>query len=90
MNLINIAHAGVISEAPSLTSIGMNVLNFLLSAFGIVAIIILALSGAMYFFSAGNEERAKKAKQSTRYAVVGILLAMSGLIIVKFLGQFII
>jgi flagellar basal body-associated protein FliL len=89
MGLINIAQADVISDAPSLATIGMNVLNFLLSVFGIVAIIMLALSGVMYFFSTGNEEQAKKAKQSTKYAVIGVLLTMSGLIIVKLLAQFI-
>ncbi len=88
MEFINIAHAGVISDAPSLASAGMKILNFLLSVFGIVAIIMLVVSGVTYFFSAGNEEMNKKAKRATTYAIVGIILAMSGMIIVRMISQF--
>ncbi len=83
MGIINIAQAGVISDAPSLSSAGINFLNFLLSVFGIIAIIMLVVSGIIYFFSAGNEELNKKAKRATTYAIVGIILASSGMIIVR-------
>ncbi len=88
MGFVNIARADVISDAPSLASLGMNVLNFLLSVFGIVAIIMLLVSGGIYFFSAGNEETNKKAKKSALYSVAGVVLAMGALVIVKLIGQF--
>ena len=50
MEFINIAHAGVITDAPTLASSGMKILNFLLSVFGIIAIIMAVVSGMLYFF----------------------------------------
>jgi hypothetical protein len=88
IDIINIAHAGVISDAPTLKSISMNILSFLLSVAGIVAIIALVVSGAMYFFSAGDENRIQIAKRSAKYAIVGIILAMGGMILIKAAGQF--
>jgi hypothetical protein len=88
MNFISIAHAGVIADAPSFQKIGTNVLNFLLSTFGIIAIIALVISGMLYFFSAGDEKRMETAKQSAKYSVLGIIIAMGGMILVKMIGQF--
>jgi len=85
---INIAHAGVITDAPTFKDIGTNILFFLLSVAGIIAIITLVVSGVLYFFSAGDEKRMQTAKQSAKYAIVGIILAMGGMIIVKLIGGF--
>lgn len=82
-HLIEIAHAGAISDATSFKDILANTLNFLLSIVGIIAIIMLAISGALYFFSAGDEKKMQIAKDSTKYAVIGIVMALSGLIIIK-------
>ncbi len=88
MEFINIAHAGVITDAPTLASSGMKILNFLLSVFGIIAIIMAVVSGMLYFFSAGDEEVNKKAKKSVVYSVIGVVLAMAALVVVKVVGQF--
>ena len=88
MNFINVAHAGVISDAPTFQQIGSNILFFLLSIVGIIAIIALLVSGAMYFFSAGNETRMETAKNSVKYAILGIVIAMGGMIIIKLVGGF--
>lgn len=87
IHLISIAHAGVITEAPTLREAGMNILNFFLSVVGILAIISLVVSGIIYFFSAGDENRMQTAKRSVKYSVLGILLAMSGFIIIRFMGM---
>jgi hypothetical protein len=88
MELINIAHAGIISDAPSLQSIVIRILNFLLSVAGIIAIISLVISGLLYFFSAGNETRMERAKKSAQYSVIGITVVISAMVVVRFLGQF--
>ena len=85
---INIAHAGVISDAPTFEQIGMNILNFLLSVAGIIAIIALVLSGIMYFFSAGDERRMEVAKKSALYAILGIILIMGSMVLIKLIGGF--
>lgn len=88
LHIINISHAGVISDAPTFQQVGMNVLNFLLSILGIVAIIALVLSGIIYFFSAGDERRMEVAKKSAKYAIVGIVLALGSIVLIKTIGGF--
>ncbi|MDD5396960.1 MAG: hypothetical protein PHW24_02765 [Candidatus Moranbacteria bacterium] len=88
MHIINIAHAGVISDAPSVSHIGINVLFFLLSVAGIVAIISLVLAGVKYFLAIGDEKVMESAKRSATYASWGILLAMGSMILIRFMGQF--
>jgi len=86
--IIEIAQAGVISDAPTFKEISVNVLNFLLSIVGIIAIIMLVVSGILYFFSAGDEKRMQIAKSSARYAVIGVILALSGIIVIRTIGVF--
>jgi heme/copper-type cytochrome/quinol oxidase subunit 2 len=88
IHFINIAHAGVISDAPTLGQVGLNILNFLLSIAGIIAIIALVISGMIYFFSAGNERRTEVAKKSATYAIVGIVLTLGSMVLVKLIGGF--
>jgi hypothetical protein len=86
--LISVAHAGIITDAPSVSSIGMKFLNFLLSVTGIVAIIALVISGILYFISIGDERKMKIAKRSASYAVIGVALAAGGMVLVKMIGLF--
>ncbi|EKE19850.1 MAG: hypothetical protein ACD_8C00096G0003 [uncultured bacterium] len=88
MNLINIAHAGIITDAPSVSDIGMKFFNFLLSVVGIFAIIALVLAGIFYFISSGDTQKAELAKRIMKYAVIGIAVAMGAMIAIKFTGQF--
>lgn len=83
MDIINIAKAGVISDAPNISHLLLNVLNFLLQIFGIIAIIALVVSGIFYLTSFGSEERIKLAKKGTVYSIIGIVVALSGMIIIK-------
>lgn len=84
-----VSHAGIISDAPRVSSLLLNILNFLLSIGGVLAIIMLTLSGGMYMFAAGDRRMIAKAKKATKYSVVGIIVTLSGMIIVKFLGSII-
>jgi len=88
IHFINIAHAGVISDAPTFKQVEINVLNFLLSVAGIIAIIALVLSGIVYFFSAGDERRMEIAKKSAMYAILGIVLIMGSMVLVRLIGGF--
>jgi len=88
MKIIEIAHAGVISDAPSISTVGINILNFLLQVAGIIAIISLVLAGMVYALSAGDTKRAALAKHAVQASIVGIIMAMSGMIVVRFIGQF--
>lgn len=88
INLIEVAHAGVISDAPTFQQIGLNILHFLLSTAMILAIIALTVSGVLYFFAAGDEKRMEKAKKSAVYSVLGIVIAMGGMVVARMIGQF--
>lgn len=85
---IEIANAGVITNAPSVSHIGMNVLNFLLSVMTVIAIIMLAVSGIMYFLAFGDERKLRTAKKSAKYAALGVVVVLSALILVQTLGKF--
>lgn len=88
-NFIERAYAaGVIENAPTLRQAGINVLNFLLSVAGIIAILALVLSGILYFFAAGDERRMEVAKKTATYAIVGIVLIMGSMVLVRLIGGF--
>lgn len=83
MKLINIAHAGIISDAPKLSGVALNALDFLLSVFGIIAIISLTVAGIIYLTAGGSEKRIETAKKMTLYSVVGIAVALGAMVIVR-------
>ena len=88
MDIINVAHAGVISDAPPISSVGINILFFLLSVTGIIAIIASVIAAIMYATSAGDEKRMQFAKKYMQYAILGVVLAMGGMVAIGFIGQF--
>lgn len=88
MDLISVAHAGVITDAPSISNIGMRILNFLLSVVGIIAILALVLAGTVYFFSAGDSKNAELAKKIAKSAILGVIIVMGSMVLVNFVGQF--
>lgn len=88
MHFINVAQAGVISSAPSVSTIGMSVLNFLLSVVGIIAIIALVISGIMYMSSSGDTKQMSAVKKYVQVSILGIALALGGMILIRLIGQF--
>jgi len=88
INLIPIAQADVIASAPNLADAATKILIFLLSVFSVVAIIGVAVSGLMYFFSAGDERRLRTAKRSLMACLTGVAAALGSLIVIKLLGSF--
>lgn len=82
------ARAGVIDEAPNISQLLLNILNFLLQIFGIIAIIALAVSGIFYLVSSGNEDQIKLAKKASLYSIIGIAVALTGMIIIKTISGF--
>lgn len=86
---INVAQAGVISDAPTMADIGLKVLSFLLSVFAVVAIIMTVVSGLRYFFVFGDKRDLAEAKKSITSVVVGIVVALSSMILVRFIGSII-
>jgi hypothetical protein len=72
----------------TLTQIARNILNFLLSIIGVLALIMLVISGIMYLTSAGNETRMKTAKSIFMASLIGIAVAMGSLVLVTAVARF--
>lgn len=85
---IPVVHAGVITSAPDITTILGNVLNFLLSIIGVVAIIGLVVAGAMYLTAGGDMRKIALAKRMVLASAIGIIVALGALMIVSQLAAF--
>jgi hypothetical protein len=55
---------------------------WLLAIVGFIGIIAFVISGMQYLLSAGNEEMVKTAKSSMKYSIIGMVVALSGLVII--------
>lgn len=82
------AHAGVISDAPSVSEILVNVLQFLLSVVGIVAILALVIAGLRLLLVQNNTSQAEGIKKSLAAIIVGLIIIMGAIIVVWQIGKF--
>jgi len=64
-------------------------LNWLLGIIGVLALVGFVISGIMYITAAGDEDRVDKAKAMLTYSIIGIVVALVGLIIVQALSYII-
>ena len=80
---MNIAQAGIITDAPTVAEVLLKVLVFLLQIFGALAIIGIVLAGIMYLTAGGSERQIEKAKKAFQYSLVGIIIALGGWIMIK-------
>lgn len=67
----------------TLKEIAMNILNFLLSILGVLGIISTVIGGGMYLTSYGDEKRIELSKKIITYSIIGIIAALSSLVIVR-------
>lgn len=65
----------------------INLMNWFLGIVGIIAIIAFVISGLQYFLAAGDEKMAETAKRNMTYSVIGIVVALSGLVIITAIDQ---
>ncbi len=72
----------------SLLEIAANVLNFLLTVIGILAIIMLVIGGSMYLLAAGDEDRIDRGKKIVKYSIIGILIALGSMVLVRQIAAF--
>jgi flagellar biosynthesis protein FlhB len=70
-----------LSRAP-VYDILYNFVWWLLAILGFIGIIAFVISGMQYLLSAGSEEMAKTAKSSMKYSIIGMVVALSGLVII--------
>ncbi len=75
-----------LSEKP-VTEIITNLANWLLAIFGFIAILGFVISGIQYLTSAGDESQAETAKRNMKYSIIGVIVALSGWVVVQFVDS---
>jgi len=60
----------------------INLAQWMFSVIGIVATGMIAVCGAKYLLAGGNDDTIKSAKRCITWAIVGIIVALSGLVII--------
>jgi hypothetical protein len=60
------------------------IMLWLLAIVGIVCVIGFIIAGFLYFTAAGDEDQANRAKRAMMYSVIGIVVALSGLVMINF------
>jgi hypothetical protein len=78
---------------PKSTSIGLSdksvlqilttLISWLLAIFGLIALLGFIISGLQYLTSAGDEGQAETAKRNMQYAIIGVIVALSGWIVIQ-------
>lgn len=81
-------NSSAVAGAATLSQIAANVLNFLLSIVGVLAIIMLVVGGIMYLTAAGDEDRIDSGKKIVKYSIIGIVVALAALVIVSQIAAF--
>lgn len=64
-----------------------NVINAALAFSGLVALILIIYSGAMYITSRGDPQKVDSAKKTMTWAVVGLLIIFLSFFIVKLISD---
>ncbi len=60
-----------------------NIMDWLLGLVGAVGIIGFAIAGFLYLTAAGNETQMEKAKKSMLYSIIGVIVALAGLVVLN-------
>lgn len=71
------------SSTSGIKGILSNLLIWMLTIFGIIAIISFIVSGIQYFLAAGDEKSMQAAKRNATYSILGVVVALSAFVIIK-------
>ena len=58
-------------------------MNWMLGIVGILGVIGFAIAGILYLTAAGDEDRIATAKKAMTWSIVGVVVALLGLVILK-------
>lgn len=67
--------------ASPITVVILALMQWLLMIVAVIAIIAFVISGILYLTAAGNETQAEKAKNALIYSIIGVIVAMLGMIV---------
>mgnify|MGYP001185035137 CR=1 FL=1 len=75
---------GLPGSESTLFGIVQNIMYWLLMIVGIVGVIGFAIAGLLYLTAAGDEDRIGKAKNAMLYSIIGVIVALAGLVALNF------
>jgi hypothetical protein len=78
------APGGTNLPASSLFNIISNIMFWLLAVVGIIGVIGFAIAGILYLTAAGDETRIGQAKNAMIYSIIGVVVALAGLVALQF------
>jgi hypothetical protein len=61
-----------------------NLMYWLLMIVGVIGVIGFAIAGILYLTAAGDEGRIETAKRAMMYSIIGIIVALAGLVALQF------
>ncbi len=67
----------------TLTGIISNIMTWMLGIVGFLGVIGFAISGVLYLTAAGDEDRIATAKRAMTWSIVGVIVALLGVVIIK-------
>lgn len=67
----------------SISTILTKLMFWLLTIFGVIAVGAFVISGIQYLTAAGDESMIETAKRNMQYSIIGIIVALSGLVIIN-------
>lgn len=82
--------AGICFPDASVTNLSAGSVSYLLETFlkwllgfvGILGVLAFVISGLQYLTAAGDEDQASTAKRNITYAIIGVVIALSGYIVI--------
>jgi hypothetical protein len=73
-------------DDPDANAVLLNVINWVLSILASLSVLMIIFAGIMYITSQGDEGRVDTAKKILTYAIVGLVVALLGYVIVVSVG----
>lgn len=67
----------------TLLGIARNFMNWILIFIGILGVIGFVIAGILYLTAAGDEDRIKTAKSAMIYSIIGVIVALLGIVILR-------
>jgi hypothetical protein len=80
--------SGGVATIQGLSCLLGNIFTIALSGLGFAVFVMILIAGYRYLVSGGNSKGTETAKNTLTYAVLGIVLALSGFIILRLIADF--
>lgn len=77
------APSGTQLPSGSVFGIIKNIMNWMLGLVGVLGVIGFAIAGILYLVAAGDEDRIGTAKKAMMMSIIGVVVALLGLVILK-------